>query len=84
MGRTYDKCYKYFKSHNIKPLAVVNCLNYGHPKSALGDLVNTVNDLARKGKEDNVPVIGGNVSLYNSTDGKNIYPTPVLVMVGVE
>ena len=83
-GTSYDECHKYFTTKEIKPLAIVNCLNYGHPKTALGDLVTLIHDVSRKGKTDHVPVIGGNVSLYNSTDGKNIYPTPVLVMVGVE
>jgi len=83
-GTSYDECHNYFTTKQIKPLAIVNCLNYGHPQSALGDLVNLINDVSRKGKRDHIPVIGGNVSLYNSTDGKNIYPTPVLVMVGVE
>ena len=83
-GTSYDECNEYFKKNSIKPLALVNCLNYGHPQTALGDLVNLINVVSRRCEEDHVPVIGGNVSLYNSTDGKNIYPTPVLVMVGVE
>lgn len=83
-GTSYDECHNYFTTKQIKPLAIVNCLNYGHPQSALGDLVELIRDVTRKGKANHVPVIGGNVSLYNSTDGNNIYPTPVLVMVGVE
>lgn len=83
-GITYDECNEYFTKNNIKPLALVNCLNYGHPESALGDLVELIRDVSKKGRENHVPVVGGNVSLYNSTDGKNIYPTPVLVMVGLE
>jgi phosphoribosylformylglycinamidine synthase I len=83
-GTSYDECNEYFKKNTINPLALVNCLNYGHPQTALGDLVNLINVVSRRCKEDQIPVIGGNVSLYNSTDGKNIYPTPVLVMVGVK
>ena len=83
-GCTYDECYSYFKENNIKPLALVNCLNYGHPKTALGDLVKLIRDVTKKCKEDHVPVIGGNVSLYNSTDGHNIYPSPVILMVGLK
>ena len=82
-GNSFDDCYQQLMNMKVKPLAIVNCLNYGHPGTALGDLVKTVEELTQKGKEKNIPVIGGNVSLYNSTDGVDIFPSPVIVMVGL-
>jgi hypothetical protein len=82
-GNSFDDCYQQLVNMKVKPLAIVNCLNYGHPGTALGDLVKTVEELTQKGKEKKIPVIGGNVSLYNSTDGVDIFPSPVIVMVGL-
>ena len=39
--------------------------------------------IAIRCKQLNIPVVGGNVSLYNSTDGKSIRPTPILLMMGI-
>ena len=61
---------------------IVNCLNYGHPKDSLGALAGMVETLSKECKRHHIPVVGGNVSLYNSTDDKSISPTPVLLMVG--
>ena len=67
----------------FKPLGLVNCLNYGHPKDSIGDLKKFVEDLTIDCKKHNVPVVGGNVSLYNSTDDVSISPSPIIVMVGI-
>jgi phosphoribosylformylglycinamidine synthase len=58
-------------------------LNYGHPKDSIGEMKKFLEKLTKKCKENKVPVIGGNVSLYNATDDVSINPTPILVMVGV-
>ena len=42
-----------------------------------------IDDLTKKCKHHKIPVIGGNVSLYNATDGVSIKPTPILVFVGI-
>jgi len=42
-----------------------------------------VQTLSKECKRHKVPVVGGNVSLYNSTDNKSITPTPVLLMMGL-
>ena len=47
------------------------------------DFSTFVNDLTEKCRTNEIPVIGGNVSLYNATDGKSIKPTPTLVFVGL-
>ena len=64
--------------------AIVNCLNYGHPQDSMEDLATFVKDLTQQCQDNNIPVIGGNVSLYNSTENKSIPPSPMLMMVGIE
>ena len=68
---------------NVKPLCIVNCLNFGDPKYSLYDLKQTVDDLSSKCKKYNIPVVGGNVSLYNTTKQSSIRPTPILLMLGI-
>ena len=81
-GSSFDECKKKMDKFEAENLAIVNCLNFGHPRDSMGDFSDTVNDLSEKCKKFNIPVIGGNVSLYNSTNNKSIPPTPVLMMVG--
>ena len=47
------------------------------------DFKETINDLAEKCKQYKIPVVGGNVSLYNTTNQKSIRPTPILLMMGI-
>jgi len=82
-GQDFYVCHNKMLQLDAKPLCIVNCLNYGHPKDSLASLVNTVKTLTKECKRFNVPVVGGNVSLYNSTDDKSITPTPVLLMLGL-
>ena len=83
-GETFDKCYEKMKLfENVKPLCIVNCLNYGDPKYSLYDLKETIDDLATKCKKNNIPIVGGNVSLYNTTNTQSIRPTPILLMLGI-
>ncbi|MBC7836251.1 phosphoribosylformylglycinamidine synthase subunit PurL [Acetobacteraceae bacterium] len=79
----FDKCLKRMKSLKAKPLAITNCLNYGHPRDAIGAFSETIDALSKRCKKTGIPVISGNVSLYNAHKGHSIKPTPVLVMVGV-
>tara|TARA_A100001015_G_scaffold234763_1_gene266351 strand:+ start:2415 stop:2687 length:273 start_codon:yes stop_codon:yes gene_type:complete len=69
--------------HNAKPLCIVNCLNYGDPKDSLPDLKEFIYKLNNFCKEQHIPVIGGNVSLYNSTNDESIYPTPIVVLLAL-
>jgi len=68
-----------------EPLAVTDCLNFGDPEK--GDvyyqLKNCIKGIARACRELRIPVISGNVSLYNETKGQAIYPTPIVGMVGL-
>lgn len=68
-----------------RPLAVVNCLNFGNPEhpEVMWQLSEAVDGLADTCRAMGVPVVGGNVSLYNSSDGVDIDPTPVIGVLGV-
>jgi phosphoribosylformylglycinamidine synthase II len=67
-----------------EPLGLTNCLNFGNPEKpgVAWQLTRAVEGLADACKALGVPVVGGNVSLYNETAEGPIYPTPVVGMVG--
>jgi phosphoribosylformylglycinamidine synthase len=67
-----------------EPLGLTNCLNFGNPEKPVGawQLDRAVSGLADACKALGVPVVGGNVSLYNEGPDGPIYPTPVVSMVG--
>ena len=68
-----------------KPLAVTNNLNFGNPEKQdiMAQIVGSVNGMGKACKVLNTPVVSGNVSLYNETDGEAIQPCPVIGMVGL-
>jgi phosphoribosylformylglycinamidine synthase len=68
-----------------RPLAVTNCLNFGNPErpTIFGQLEESVRGLADACRAFGLPVVSGNVSLYNETSERNILPTPVIGMVGL-
>ena len=67
------------------PLAITNNLNFGNPekKEIMGQIVHSIKGISEASLKLNMPVISGNVSLYNETNGKAILPTPVIGAVGV-
>ena len=67
------------------PVAATNCLNFGNPErpAIMWQFAQAVEGIAEACRALNVPITGGNVSLYNETDGKAIFPTPVIGVVGV-
>src|SRR4249919_3160629 len=67
------------------PLGVTDCLNFGNPeKPEVGwELAQTIDGIAAACVALDVPVVSGNVSLYNQTNGKAIHPTPVVGAVGL-
>jgi phosphoribosylformylglycinamidine synthase len=67
------------------PIGATNCLNFGNPEKPeiMGQLVAAIRGIGDACRELGVPITGGNVSLYNETDGKAIYPTPVIGVVGL-
>ena len=67
-----------------RPYALVDNLNFGNPEvpGVMWQYVETVDGMASACEELDVPVVGGNVSFYNQTDGVDIYPAPVVGMLG--
>jgi len=67
-----------------EPLGLTNCLNFGNPEKPAGawQLDQAVSGLADACNALGVPVVGGNVSLYNEGPDGPIYPTPVVALVG--
>jgi phosphoribosylformylglycinamidine synthase II len=68
-----------------EPLALTDCLNFGNPeKPEIGwELEQSIAGLAAAADALGIPVVSGNVSLYNDTDGRSIPPTPVVGCVGL-
>ena len=68
-----------------KPLAITNCLNFGNPenKQVMGEFAECLEGIKEACEFLNYPVVSGNVSFYNGTNKKNIYPTPVIGGVGL-
>ncbi len=67
------------------PIGATNCLNFGNPErpEIMWQFVEAVEGLAEACRALEIPITGGNVSLYNETDGLAIYPTPIIGVVGV-
>jgi phosphoribosylformylglycinamidine synthase subunit PurL len=68
-----------------EPLALTDCLNFGNPeKPEIGwELERAIEGVAQAAEALGIPVVSGNVSLYNDTDGRSIPPTPVVGCVGL-
>jgi phosphoribosylformylglycinamidine synthase len=68
-----------------QPLALTDCLNFGNPEKPeiAWELERTIAGISEAAEALGIPVISGNVSLYNETDGRAIPPTPVVGCVGL-
>ena len=68
-----------------RPIALVNCLNFGNPEhpSVMWQLSETIDGMGDACRAFGVPVVGGNVSLYNETAGDDIDPTPIVGVLGL-
>ncbi len=68
-----------------EPVAVTNCLNFGNPQrpEIMWQLKEAIRGLGDACRALQTPVVSGNVSLYNETDGRAIKPTPAIGMVGI-
>ncbi len=68
-----------------RPVAVVNCLNFGNPEhpEVMWQLSEAIDGMAEACRALDLPVIGGNVSLYNESRGRDIDPTPVVGTLGL-
>ncbi len=79
------EAYRNLSAIGATPLAITNNLNFGNPEKPeiMTQLVESVLGMGDAARQLNTPVVSGNVSLYNETDGKAIQPCPVIGMVGV-
>ncbi|HEV7701541.1 MAG TPA: phosphoribosylformylglycinamidine synthase subunit PurL, partial [Pyrinomonadaceae bacterium] len=68
-----------------KPIAVTNCLNFASPERAevMWSFSEVIDGMTEACETFETPVVSGNVSFYNETDGRGILPTPVIGMVGL-
>ncbi|MGH9254499.1 MAG: phosphoribosylformylglycinamidine synthase subunit PurL [Vicinamibacterales bacterium] len=68
-----------------QPVGATNCLNFGSPErpEIMWQFARAVEGMAVACRALDIPITGGNVSLYNETDGRAVLPTPVLGVVGV-
>jgi phosphoribosylformylglycinamidine synthase II len=68
-----------------RPLGLVNCLNFGNPEhpEVMWQLSEAIDGMAEACRALGLPVVGGNVSLYNESRGQNIDPSPVVGVLGV-
>jgi len=68
-----------------QPIAITNCLNFASPErpEVMWAFAEVVDGLAEACKAFNTPVVSGNVSFYNETEGRGILPTPVIGMLGL-
>jgi phosphoribosylformylglycinamidine synthase len=68
-----------------RPLALTNCLNFGNPEKPeiMWEFAEATRGLGDAARALGTPVVSGNVSLYNETSGRAIFPTPTIAVVGV-
>ncbi|MFO0997665.1 MAG: phosphoribosylformylglycinamidine synthase subunit PurL, partial [Alphaproteobacteria bacterium] len=79
------ECWRNLTATGARPLAVTDNLNFGNPERAdvMGQLVGCIKGMAAACQALDFPVVSGNVSLYNETNGKAILPTPVVGAIGL-
>jgi phosphoribosylformylglycinamidine synthase len=68
-----------------EPIGLTDCLNFGNPErpDVMWQFILAVEGIAEACQQLNIPVVSGNVSFYNETNGLSIYPTPIIGMVGL-
>ncbi|HOA89361.1 MAG TPA: phosphoribosylformylglycinamidine synthase subunit PurL [Propioniciclava tarda] len=80
-----SEAYRNVAASGAQPVAITDCLNFGSPEDpdVMWQFREAIIGLVDGCTELGTPVTGGNVSFYNSTDGANILPTPVVGMLGI-
>jgi phosphoribosylformylglycinamidine synthase subunit PurL len=68
-----------------RPIAITNCLNFASPErpEVMWSFSEVIDGMAEACRAFNTPVVSGNVSFYNETEGRGVLPTPVIGMVGL-
>lgn len=81
---TVWECYRNLVSSGFTPLGITNCLNFGNPEKdeVAYQFVKSVDGIAEACKEADIPVVSGNVSFYNESTERRVFPTPTIGMVG--
>ncbi len=79
------ECWRNLVSVGAEPLAVTDNLNFGNPErpEIMGQLVGAIKGIGEACRALDFPVVSGNVSLYNETNGKSILPTPAIGGIGL-
>ena len=79
------EAYRNISATGATPLAITNCLNFGNPErpEIMGQFVGCLEGMGAACRALDFPVVSGNVSLYNETNGRGIMPTPAIGGVGV-
>jgi len=79
------EAYRNLVAVGAKPLACTDCLNFGNPEKPeiMGQLVGCIKGISEACTALEMPIVSGNVSLYNETDGSGILPTPTIGAVGL-
>jgi phosphoribosylformylglycinamidine synthase subunit PurL len=82
---TVAEAYANLVAVGATPLAVTDCLNFGNPEKPeiMWQFAESVRGLGDACRELGTPIVSGNVSLYNETEGQAIKPTPMIAMVGL-
>ena len=81
---TVWECCRNLISSGFKPLGVTDCLNYGNPEKdeVAYQFVKSIEGIADACREAKVPVVSGNVSFYNESQDRRVFPTPTIGMIG--
>ena len=78
------EAYRNISSTGATPIAITNNLNFGSPEKPeiMGQFMKSIEGISKACNILEIPVVSGNVSLYNETDNTSIYPCPVIGMIG--
>jgi phosphoribosylformylglycinamidine synthase II len=79
------ECWRNLTATGAEPLAATDNLNFGNPErpEIMGQLVNAIKGIGEACRALDFPIVSGNVSLYNETNGRGILPTPTIGGVGL-
>jgi phosphoribosylformylglycinamidine synthase len=79
------ECCRNLSATGAVPIGATNCLNFGNPEKPeiMWQFARAVDGISDACRAFDVPITGGNVSFYNETEGRGVFPTPVIGVVGV-
>jgi len=79
------ECWRNLTSTGARPMAITDCLNFGSPERAdvMGQFVGAVSGIGDAARALDFPIVSGNVSFYNETNGNAVQPTPAIGGVGL-